>query len=150
MSDVSQVPTGASRGVEPAPVDELGPTEGQGWVTFAGVMILIVGVLNVIYGIAAIDNANFYVADARYVISDLATWGWIVLIVGAVQVIAAFAIWRGSEFGRWIGIGSASVNAIVQLLFLPASPFLSLALFSVDILIVFGLIAYGGRRQAAV
>jgi hypothetical protein len=148
MSDVSQAPTGASPGVEPARVEDLGPTEGQGWVTFAGVMILIAGVLNVIYGIAAIDNANFYVADARYVFSDLATWGWIQLIVGAVQVIAAFAIWRGSEFGRWIGIGAASVNAIVQLLFLPSSPFLSLAIFAIDILIVFGLIAYGGRRQA--
>ena len=148
MSDVSQAPTGTSRGVEPARVEDLGPTEGQGWVTFAGVMILIVGILNVIYGIAAIDNANFYVADARYVISDLATWGWIVMIVGAVQVIAAFAIWRGSEFGRWLGIGTASVNAIVQLLFLPSYPFLSLALFAVDILVVYGLIAYGGRRQA--
>jgi hypothetical protein len=148
MSDVSQAPTGASRGVEAARPGDLGPTEGHGWVTFAGVMILIVGVLNVIYGIAAIDNANFYVADARYVISDLATWGWIQLIVGAVQVIAAFAIWRGSEFGRWIGIGSASVNAIVQLLFLPSYPFLSLALFAVNILVIYGLVAYGGRRQA--
>jgi hypothetical protein len=121
---------------------------GAGRVLFAAVLLLIAGVLNIIYGIGAIDDANFYVADARYVFSDLATWGWIQLIVGAVQVIAAFAIWRGSEIGRWIGIGSASVNAIVQLLFLPSYPFLSLALFAVDILIVYGLVAYGGRRQA--
>jgi hypothetical protein len=148
MSDVSQAPTGASRGVDAARAEDLGPTEGRGWVTFAGVMILIAGVLNVIYGIAAIDDANFYVADARYVFSDLATWGWVQLIVGAVQVIAAFAIWRGSEFGRWIGVGAASVNAIVQLLWIASYPFLSLALFAVDILIIYGLIAYGGRRQA--
>jgi hypothetical protein len=148
MSDVSQAPTGATQGVGPAPTERFEPAEGHGWVTFAGVMILIAGILNVIYGIAAIDNSSFYVGDARYILSDLNTWGWILLVVGAVQVIAAFAIWRGSEFGRWIGIGSASVNAIVQLLFIAAFPLAALAVFAIDILIIYGLVAYGGRRQA--
>ena len=145
MSDVSQVPTGASRGVEPAPVDELGPTEGQGWVTFAGVMILIVGVLNVIYGIAAIDNANFYVADARYVISDLRTWGWIILVIGVLQLLVGLGIWAGNQLARWVGVVVVSLNMIAQLLFIPAYPFWSLAIFTIDVLILYGLVAYGGR-----
>jgi hypothetical protein len=122
--------------------------ERSGWVTFAGVMLSIVGVLNVIYGIAAIDNANFYVNDAQYVISDLNTWGWVVLITGAVQFCAAFSIFAGTSWGRWVGVATAGLNSIGQLLFLPAYPFLALALFSVDILIIYGLVAYGGRRDA--
>jgi hypothetical protein len=64
-------------------------------------------------------------------------------------VAAIGSIWRGGQFGRWIGVTSASVNAIVQLLFIASNPFLSLALFSVDLLVIFGLIAYGGRRAEA-
>src|SRR5215217_1406020 len=78
--------------------------EGQGWVTFSGIMILIVGVMNVIYGIAAIDNSTFFVQDAKYVLSDLNTWGWLLLVVGAIQVVAAFGIWSRTAWGRWIGI----------------------------------------------
>ena len=48
---------------------------GQGWVTFAGIMLMIAGVLNVVYGISAISEAHFYVANTRYVIGELATWG---------------------------------------------------------------------------
>src|SRR4051812_30084123 len=114
-------------------------SRGYGWVIFAGAMLSIVGILNVVYGIAAIDDANFYVNDAKYVFSDLNTYGWIVLIIGAVQVSAAFSIFAQTSWGRWIGILSAGLNAIAQLLFLPAYPFLGLAFFTMDILIIYGL-----------
>ncbi|HEU4974889.1 MAG TPA: hypothetical protein VFT50_07330 [Baekduia sp.] len=120
--------------------------EGSGWLMFAGIMLAIMGTMNVVYGIAAIDSANFYVANARYVFSDLNTWGWIMTGIGAIQFCAAFAIFANVTWGRWIGIISAGGNAIFQLLFLPSYPFLSLALFAVDILIVYGLVAHGGRR----
>jgi hypothetical protein len=121
----------------------------SGWATFAGVMLAIVGVLNIIYGIAAIDNANFFVNDARYVFSSLNTWGWVELIIGALQFCAAFSIFAGTSWGRWVGIGTAGLNSIAQLLFLPSYPLLSLALFAVDILIIYGLIAHGGSRTFA-
>jgi hypothetical protein len=124
-------------------------SHGEGWVTFAGVMLMIVGIMNFIGGIAAIDDANFYVANAQFVISDLSTWGWVILITGAVQVIAAFGIWTHNQFARWLGVGFASLNALAQLLMLPAYPLWSLALFSVDILIIYGLLAYGGRERVA-
>ena len=124
--------------------------ERSGWVTFAGVMLTIVGVLNIIYGIAAIDDANFYVNDARYVISDLATWGWVLLIIGAVQFCAAFSIFGGTSWGRWVGVVAAGLNAIAQLMFLPSYPLLSLALFAVDIVVIHALITHGGRRAPAV
>ena len=122
-------------------------TKGGGWLLFAGIMIVMVGVLNVIYGIAAIDNASFFVADQKYILSDLSTWGWVMLILGVLQVVAAFSIWSGRSFGRWFGIGVASVNAIAALLSIPAYPFWSLAIFTIDILIIYGLAGYGGDRR---
>ncbi|HEX8854252.1 MAG TPA: hypothetical protein VF752_01530 [Thermoleophilaceae bacterium] len=121
---------------------------GSGWVTFAGIMLMIVGTMNVISGIAAIDNANFYVGNAQFFFSDLNTWGWIVLIIGAAQLLSALGIWARNQFARWLGVLFASLNAIAQLLFLPAQPLFSLALFTIDILVIYGLIAYGRHEPA--
>ena len=122
---------------------------GYGWVMFAGIMIMVAGTINVIYGIAAISNAHFYVANASYVFGDLNTWGWVVTIVGAVQFCAALGIWARAGWARWLGVAIASLNAVAQLLFLPSYPFLSLAVFAMDLLIVYGLVAYGGRLETA-
>ena len=121
---------------------------GEGWVTFAGVMLMIVGVMNFIGGIAAIDDANVYIANAQYVFSDLNTWGWVIMITGGVQVLAALGIWAHNQFARWLGVGFVSLNALAQLLMMPAFPLWSLSIFAVDILILYGLIAYGGRDEA--
>ena len=123
------------------------PVEGSGWVLFAGIMIMMVGVLNIIWGIAAIDRSSFFVQDANYVFSDLRTWGWIILVLGALQLAAAFSIWAGGSFGRWFGIAAATVNAIAALLSIPAYPFWSLAIFAIDVLVIYGLAAYGGDRR---
>ncbi len=121
--------------------------QGAGWVMFAGIMILIVAVLNIIYGFAAIDNSKFFVEDTKYILSDLNTWGWIILIIGVLQLFAGFSIWAGGEYGRWIGLITASVSAIAALLSIPGYPFWSLAIFAMDILIIYGLAAYGGQRS---
>jgi hypothetical protein len=121
-------------------------TQGAGWLTFAGIMIVIAGILNAIWGFAAIDSATFFVEDQRFIVSDLNTWGWIILIVGVLQMFAAFSIWSGNQYGRWIGIITASVSAIGALLSIPGYPFWSLAVFGIDLLIIYGLSAYGGQR----
>jgi hypothetical protein len=149
MSSQSSFTAPGSREANARATDDYA-AEGSGWVTYAGVMLSILGVVNIIYGIAAIDSANFYVNNARYVFSDLNTWGWVIGIIGAIQFCAAFSIFGGTSWGRWVGVGSAGLNAIAQLLFLPAYPFLALALFSMDILVVYGLVAHGGRRERAV
>ena len=122
---------------------------GYGLVTFAGVMLMIAGVLNTLYGIAAIDSANVFVADARYVFGDLNTWGWVMVALGVLQLLAAFAVWRGAGWGRWFGVACASVNAILQTLWIPAYPILAMTILALDITVIYGLLAYGGRRAAA-
>ena len=128
--------------------DDYDDARGQGLVTFAGVMLMIVAVLNTLYGLAAIDKANFFVADARYVFGDLSTWGWFLLALGVLQAFAAFAIWRGAPWGRWFGVACASVNAILQMLWIPAYPILAMTILALDIAVIYGLLAYGGRRRA--
>jgi hypothetical protein len=121
---------------------------GGGWILFAGIMLMLVGVLNVIWGIAAISDSSFFVNDQRYILSGLNTWGWVTLILGAVQILAAYSIWNGNQFGRWFGIATAGLSSIGALMSIPAYPFWSLAIFAVDILIIYGLAAYGGQRRS--
>ena len=127
---------------ESYPVDD---ARGYGWVLFAGMMLSIVGTLNFIYGIAAISDSKFYVKDAQFVISNLNTWGWFLVILGSFQVISAVGIWAQAAGARWVGIISAGVNAIIQMIAISGYPFLAITLFAVDILVIYGLLAYGKR-----
>ena len=68
---------------------------------------MLVGLLNVIWGIAAVGNSSFFVHNTKYILSDLNTWGWVTIVVGGVQMLAAYSIWAGNQFGRWVGIGTA-------------------------------------------
>jgi hypothetical protein len=65
-----------------------------------------------------------------------------------VQYFAAFAIWRGISWGRWFGVACASGNAILQTLWIPAYPILAMTILTLDIVAIWGLLAYGGRRRA--
>ncbi len=133
----------------PRPADD--PTydvdPGKGWLLFAGIMLALLGALNVIYGIAAVDNSTFYVRDVQFVLGNLNTWGWVLLVVGVVQLAAAFGVWRETEWGRWLGILIASLNCMVQFFVLPAHPVWALMVFFVDIIVIFGLLHYGGRDR---
>ena len=123
--------------------------EGAGWLVFAGIMVLIAGTLNCIWGIAAIDGSTFFVEDTKFIIEDLHTMGWIVLGIGALQLIAALSIWAGGEFGRWIGILGASLGALGALLSIPGFPLWSVCVFFINVLVVYALTAYGGRQARA-
>jgi len=120
-----------------------GMTDNQlrvtGWWIFAGVLLAIGGILNVIYGIAAIGDSKFFTANATYIISSLHTWGWVTLILGVLELIAAFSLFAGGGFGRWVGIFSAGLASIAALLSIPAYPFWSLCVFALSIIIVYEL-----------
>jgi hypothetical protein len=148
MSGTPYTPVGGEQ-VGQLPYEDYEDAHGQGLVTFAGVMLMIAAVLNTLYGIAAIDTANFYVNDAKYVFGELSTWGWFLVALGVLQFFAAFAVWRGAGWGRWFGVACASVNAILQTLWIPAYPVLAMTILTLDIIVIYALLAYGGRRRAA-
>jgi len=110
-----------------------------GWWVFAAILLTVAGVLNVIWGIAAIGEASFFVADQRYILSGLSTWGWVTLILGVIELIAAFSLISGGGFGRWIGIFAAALAAISALLSIPAYPFWSLCVFALSLIILYEL-----------
>jgi hypothetical protein len=141
--------TGAPPGARAQPAYEQQEARGTGWVTFAGVMVGIVGALNVIYGIAAISNSRFFFREGTYILTSLNTYGWLAVIIGAVQVGAMLAIFARERWGRWVGIASASINALVQMTWIGTYPLASLALLAINILVIYGLVAYGHRAKAA-
>lgn len=110
-----------------------------GWWFFAAIILGVAGILNVIYGIAAIDKASFLVNDQRYILGELSTWGWVTLIIGVVQLLASASLFSGGGFGRWIGIFSAAASAIASLLSIDAYPFWSLAIFSLAVIVLYQL-----------
>jgi hypothetical protein len=147
-SETEPSAAGSPRRAEPSRY-EYEDERGYGWVVFAGVMIMIVGILNFIYGIAAIDESKFYIGNSKFVITELKTWGWIITIIGGIQILVAAGIWARSQAARWIGVFIASLNAIAQLLFIAGNPWLSVALFAIDILVIYGLVCYGGSLEGA-
>src|SRR5947207_15899120 len=111
-----------------------------GWWIFAAIMLSIGGVLNLIWGIAAVAESKFTtVTGATYVFSDLKTWGWITLILGALQLLAAFSLLGGGGFGRWFAIFMAGLAAIAALLDVGVLPFFSVCVFAPSVIVIFQL-----------
>jgi hypothetical protein len=138
-----QSPVGYDRGYDE--VEE----RGFGWVMFAGTLLLMLGTLNFIEGIAAISNSHFFAGNTHYIAGSLNTWGWVVLCVGVVEWGVGVGVFAKNQFSRWVGVIILGVNAIVQLMMIPAYPFWSLSIFTLDILAIFGLVAYGSHISKA-
>ena len=121
---------------------------GLGWAMFAAVLLFLAGTWNVIQGVLGASKSHVYTTSAHYVFSDLRTWGWIVLALGVIQLCAGAGLLSGSSWAVWFAIAVAGVNAIGQLMFIPAYPVWALAMFTLDILIIYGLVLYHGTVRA--
>ena len=123
---------------------------GAGRATFAAVLLLIAGTLNIIYGIGALDSANIFVNDKRYIFSDLNTMGWVLIVLALIQLTGGFSLLAGNTYGRVIAIIGGSLGAIGALLSIGgAYPWWSLAIFFLCIYIVHGIFILGDDEQAS-
>ena len=123
---------------------------GSGRVMFAAIMLLFVGVINVIYGFGALDDANIYKGDTRYVLDNLNTLGWVLIILGALQLGAGFSLMSGNTFGRIWGIVAGSLGALGALFSIgDGNPWWSLAVFALCVYIVHGIVVYGEDEEVA-
>jgi hypothetical protein len=121
---------------------------GAGRVVFASILLLIVGTLNILYGIGALDDANIFVNDTRFILDDLNTLGWVLIILGVIQLTAGFSLMGGRSYGRVIGIAAGSLGAIGALLSIGgAYPWWSLGVFFLCIYIVHGIVVFGDEEQ---
>ena len=115
---------------------------GEGWVTFAGVLFLVVGTFNVINGIALLVDDNYFHAD-ELLFGDLSTWGWLVLFMGAGQILISFGILAGNIVAQIVAVVWAMCNACVHLFAIGAYPAWSIIIMALDVLVVYGLIMHG-------
>jgi hypothetical protein len=122
---------------------------GTGRAAFAAVLLLIAGTLNIVYGIGALDNANIFVNDKRFIFTDLNTMGWVMIVLGIIQLTGGFSLLSGNTYGRIIGITGATLGAISALFSIGgAYPWWSLALFFLCIYIIHGLFVLGEDERA--
>jgi hypothetical protein len=121
---------------------------GQNWAAFAGCLFLILGVFNLVDGVAALANDDYFRVD-ELLFGDLAMWGAIFLVIGALQLLTAFLVFRGNLAGALLGITLAGVNALVALLSVGAYPIWSLVIVALDGVVIYALTVYGDALRPA-
>ena len=113
-----------------------------GWTFFAGAVLLIVGSLDALWGLAAILNEDIVLVGGQgAILADLTTWGWVHLVLGSVMVLTAFGLFTGSSAARWLAVGFVIVNAIAQVVWFPAAPLWSFLMILLDVTILYQLTA---------
>jgi hypothetical protein len=123
---------------------------GAGRVVFTAILLVIVGTINIIYGIGALDDANIFVNDTRFVLDNLSTLGWVLIILGLIQLTGGVSLMGGRAYGRVIGIVGGSLGAIGAVLSIGGShPWWSLAVFALCVYVVHGIIVFGEEERAA-
>ena len=132
--------------------DQSGYTTGRtgwtGWISFAGVMMIIAGSLNALYGLVAVVNDEWVVWGNRAnLYLDISQWGWIHLFLGLVLVLSGFGVFSGNVLARTVGVLAAAVSLIANFAFIPAYPVWSLVVVTIDVLIIWALTAHGGEMR---
>jgi hypothetical protein len=120
---------------------------GRGLLIFVSVLLPVIGVFNLVGGIAAIAGSRMLVTNAHYVSGGLRAWGWVMAIFGAVQLLAAAGVWAGSQLARWLAAAAVGLAAIGQMFLIPAYPLWSLLITTADAVTLWGLCAHGSREH---
>ncbi len=123
---------------------------GAGRALFAAVLLLIAGTLNIIYGIGSLDDANIFVNDKRFIFTNLNTLGWVLIVLGLIQLTGGFSLMAGNVYGRVIGVIAGTLGAVGALLSIGgAYPWWSLGIFVLCIYVVWGILVYGEEERPA-
>lgn len=122
--------------------------KGAGRVVFAAIMLLVVGTINIIYGIGALDDANYFINDTRFILSNLNTLGWVLIILGLIQLTGGFSLFAGNAWGRIVAIAAGTLGALGALFSIGGgNPWWSLAVFALCVWIVWGIIQFGAEED---
>jgi hypothetical protein len=128
---------------------------GVGRSIFVAILLMIAGILDIVYGIAAVSNSHFYVAEERYLFTTVHTWGWISIIVGVILLTGSLSLFAGGAYGQVVGIVAATIAAIEALLNVAGPhPWWSIGVFAICVICIHGLFVLGepetGSRGAGV
>jgi hypothetical protein len=128
------------------------PSEGwAGWVVFAAVMLCLVGSLNFVQGLIALFDDGYFVLrqEENLLLVEYSVWGVVLLLWGALLVAAGLALTRAKSWARWLAIGAAFANVVVQIGFLSAFPIFSAIMIGLDVLVIFALTVRWDEARAA-
>ncbi|HEY7668025.1 MAG TPA: hypothetical protein VIE12_07865 [Actinomycetota bacterium] len=130
-------------------MSERGSSGWAGWVVFAGVMMIVMGIWQVFVALAALFRDSFFVATPNYLFEfDVTTWGWIHLIIGTLVALAGFSLSTGAVWARTVGVLVAAGAATTNFLFIPYQPVWSITIITACVFVIYALIVHG--RDAAV
>jgi hypothetical protein len=122
---------------------------GVGRATFAATLLILAGVVNIIYGIGALGDANIFANGQRFVFSNLNAMGWVLIVLGLIELFGGFSLIRGSAFGRGVAIAGAFLGALAALFSISGpNPWWSLAVFFLCIYVIHGVFIYGDDPAA--
>jgi hypothetical protein len=122
-----------------------------GFILFAAIMMIMVGVFQALQGLIGIFENEFYVATRNYLFQfDATTWGWIHLLVGLLVAFAGWGLLSGRTWARTVAIILAVISAITNFLFVPYYPFWALLLITLDIFVIWAVAAHGGDLREPV
>ncbi len=121
----------------------------SGWAWFAGSLLGLVGVFQVMAGIVALAKSGYYTAPARTLLThaSYSTWGWVHLIIGLVALVVGGGLVFGSMAARVAGVALAVLSAVVNLAFLPAAPFVATLVIAVDVVVIYAITVHGGEAK---
>ena len=120
----------------------------SGLLIYAAVLVGVLGFSNLLDGIAAVAKSSVFIADARYVFGDLRAWGWVMLILGALQLVAVLGLLARNQLARWFAVAVLAVNVLAQMAFIPSYPFWSLLIIALDVVGIWALCVHGAREKA--
>jgi hypothetical protein len=120
----------------------------SGLLIYAAVLVGVLGLSNLVAGIAAIARSSVFVGSARYAFGDLRAWGWVMLILGALQLVAVLGLVARNQLARWFAVAVLAVNVLAQIAFTPSNPFWSLLIIAADVVALWALRASGGKEKA--
>ena len=167
MSDISQeqktaqVPpqtrgqqrTGGAHAARPAPTSQgaAQPSGWVGWILFAAMMMVVVGLFQVVVGLTAVFDSGYYLVgqEGLVVEVDYTAWGWVHVALGAVAIAAAVGLLAGQMWARVVGIAMALVSSVVNLAFIPAYPVWSVMVITLDVLVIYAIAVHGREMKAA-
>jgi len=121
-----------------------GSRMAAGFITFAGIMMIMIGGFQALVGLVGIFHDDFYATTPNYILEfDPTAWGWIHMLLGIVVVLAGFAVLAGQTWGRVVGILLALLSALTNFAFIPYYPFWSMLIIALDVFVIWALAAHG-------
>jgi hypothetical protein len=147
--EIGPTPTRTPAHAAPRPEGGAEPTAWVGWIMFGSVLLMMLGTFQAIVGLTALVRSDYYVvAEERLLVNvDFSAWGWVHLALAALAWATAFGLLAGKMWARVVGIGIASLSALVNMAFVEAYPLWSMTMIALDVVVIYAIAVHGAELE---